>query len=86
MLWFRDGAATSPLVFSDSGHPIEVPGWAHRRSHKGDTEFVSVGDHEATLTQMLLSHQDADLCLVGGKVVICLVVCCVYVHAHVVIL
>lgn len=75
MLSFRDGTAATPLMFgregSSSGHSVVVPGWAHRRScerSSDSAEFVGVGDHEATLTQMLLSHQDADFCMVGGKV------------------
>lgn len=75
-LCFRDDTAATPFVFGGrrdaSSHSVDVPGWAHRSCHKGtdsSTEFVSVADHEATLTQMLLSHQEADFCLIGGKVV-----------------
>jgi hypothetical protein len=70
-LSFKDGGA--PLLFGgrESSHSVEVLGWAQRSLLKGasdSTQFVPVEDHEATLAQMLLSHQGADFCLVGGKV------------------
>ena len=72
VLCFEEGVASSvPFGEEQSGggqFSLEVPGWPQRSCGRGPVEFVSVSDHEATLAQMLLSHQGADFCLVGGKV------------------
>ena len=59
---------------------VVVPGWPGREGVvMDDKDFVCTLDHDKTLAQMLLSHQTADFCIVGGKVmVVCVCVCVCY--------
>ncbi len=69
-LAFSDGDNSSVFPGKRSPrHLVVVPGWPDR-SHgvQSSAGHVATQDHEATLAQMLLSHQSADFCLVGGKV------------------
>ena len=70
-LEFCDGETTSSL-FPGKGslrHVVSVPGWPERsRGVESVSGYVATQDHEATLAQMMLSHQSSDFCLVGGKV------------------
>ena len=49
-------------------YSMEVPGWPERMSEGGQsTDIIPTQSHDMLLAQMLLSHQSADFCLVGGK-------------------
>lgn len=61
----------SPFVLrrESESNLVVVPGWPGRDGGAVDSRgFVSDLDHDQVLSQMLLSHQSADFCLVGGKV------------------
>ena len=88
-LVLREGTNNS-LLFGEKlscSHSVAVPGWMRTRRRGGvqdKAEFTPVADHEATLTQMLLSHQTSDFCLVGGKVLMQVLLCvCMYVCMYV---
>lgn len=68
-LLFEDGTSTPFLVAGQTRtHSVQVEGWAGNREGDRETHFIATPDHSATLAQMLLSHQSADFCVVGGKV------------------
>lgn len=69
-LMFNDEAGSPSLFGGKQSNTccVEVAGWSNRVDPQEFAEFVSTQDHSATLAQMLLSHQSADFCLVGGKV------------------
>ena len=80
------------LVFNESvvpgkgspRHLVTVPGWPERsRGVESAAGYIATQDHEATLAQMLLSHQSVDFCLVGGKV--CRVVHKSDINTHIII-
>ena len=72
VLTFSDGSGNSASLLPGKGtprHSVSVPGWPDRsQGVQSAADYVTTQDHDATLAQMLLSHQSADFCLVGDKV------------------